>query len=381
MEGTTGMTALVSRDDFLGLEGVTHLYTAAECPLLLSSVEALHEYARLKATAEAGRACFAEAALGCKNALGQLMDVPPSDLAFLPSASDGINAVSGLIDFRPGDNVVINDLEFPSVALPWLRLRERGVDVRVVRHRHWEISTDALLAAVDHRTRLMALSHVSYVNGLRHDLEALSTSLRTAGVIFMVDATQSLGVLPVPASAADFVVSSTYKWLLGTHGLAVLYWNRSRRPDVQPAAIGWYSLADTFAADRYERYTLKPDAGRFETGYVNVPAIYALSRSVPYLLKAGLPRIAEHALALGDLLFKGLTDLGLEVISPTDRRRRGASISFLHPRAAEIGRALAHCRVLVWAGDGRVRASTHLFNDQADVERYLDVLAGIVRRL
>ncbi|HEY8742187.1 MAG TPA: aminotransferase class V-fold PLP-dependent enzyme, partial [Chloroflexota bacterium] len=313
--------------------------------------------------------------------LGQLLDVPPSDLAFLPSASDSINAVCGLIDFRPGDNVVINDLEFPSVTLPWLRLRERGIDVRVVRHRHWEIGADALLAAVDHRTRLMALSHVSYVNGLRHDVEALSEPLRTAGVIFMVDATQSLGVLPVPASAADFVVSSTYKWLLGTHGLAVLYWNRSRRPDVQPAAIGWYSLADTFAADRYERYTLKPDAGRFETGYVNFPAIYALSRSVPYLLKAGIPRIAAHALALGDLLIKGLSDLGLEIISPADRRRRGASISFLHPRAAEIGRVLADCQVLVWAGDGRVRASTHLFNDQADIERFLDVLSGILRRV
>ncbi len=360
---------------------MSHLYTAAECPLLLSSAEALHEYARLKATAESGRARFAEVALGCKNALGQLLDVPPSDIAFLPSASDGINAVCGLIDFRPGDNVVINDLEFPSVALPWLRMRERGIDVRVVRHRHWEIGADALLAAVDQRTRLMALSHVSYVNGLRHDVEALSEPLRTAGVIFMVDATQSLGVLPVPASAADFVVSSTYKWLLGTHGLAVLYWNRSRRPDVQPAAIGWYSLADTFAEDRYERYTLKPDAGRFETGYVNFPAIYALSRSVPYLLKAGIPRIAEHTLALGDLLIKGLTDLGLEIISPADRRRRGASISFLHPRAAEIGRVLADCQVLVWAGDGRVRASTHLFNGQADVERYLDALSGILRRV
>ena len=66
----------MSRADFLGLEGVTHLYTAAECPLLLSSAEALHAYARLKATAEAGRARFAEVTLGCKNALGQLLDVP-----------------------------------------------------------------------------------------------------------------------------------------------------------------------------------------------------------------------------------------------------------------------------------------------------------------
>ncbi|HEV7213766.1 MAG TPA: aminotransferase class V-fold PLP-dependent enzyme, partial [Chloroflexota bacterium] len=204
---------------------------------------------------------------------------------------------------------------------------------------------------------------------------------RAAGVVFLLDATQSLGVLPVPAGAADFVVSSTYKWLLGTHGLGVFYWNRERRPEVQPAAIGWYSLATTFGPDRYERYTLKADAGRFETGYVNFPAIYALSRSVPYLLEVGIGRIADHAFALGDLLIEGLTDLGVEVMSPTHRQRRGASVSFAHPRAAEIGRALAAANVHVWAGDGRVRASTHLFNSQDDVERYLDVLSGVLQRV
>ncbi|MGI8914103.1 MAG: aminotransferase class V-fold PLP-dependent enzyme, partial [Chloroflexota bacterium] len=237
------------------------------------------------------------------------------------------------------------------------------------------------LAAVDARTRLLALSHVSYINGLRHDVEALSGPLRAAGVVFLLDATQSLGVLPVPVGVADFVVSSTYKWLLGTHGLGILYWNRARRPDVQPAAIGWYSLATTFGEDRYERYTLKADAGRFETGYVNFPAIYALSRSVPYLLNVGIGRIADHALTLGDLLIKGLTGLGVEVMSPHDRRRRGASVSFAHPRAAEVGRDLAEAKVYVWAGDGRVRASTHLFNSQKDVERYLDVLSGVLRRV
>jgi selenocysteine lyase/cysteine desulfurase len=378
---TERKAALAPPTDFLGLEGVTHLYTAAECPLLVAGAEALQEYARLKATAEAGRACFREVALDCKAALGRLMDVAPEDLAFLPSASDGINAVCALIDLRPGDNVVVNDLEFASVTLPWLRLRERGIAVRVVHHRDWEIRTEALLAAVDARTRLLALSHVSYVNGLRHDIEALSGPLRAAGVVFLLDATQSLGVLPVPVGVADFVVSSTYKWLLGTHGLGIFYWNRARRPDVQPAAIGWYSLATTFGEDRYERYTLKADAGRFETGYVNFPAIYALSRSIPYLLNVGIGRIADHALTLGDLLIKGLTGLGVEVMSPHERLRRGASVSFAHPRAAEVGRDLAEAKVYVWAGDGRVRASTHLFNSQKDVERYLDVLPGVLRRV
>lgn len=375
------MTPLVPVSDFVDLDGATYLYTAAECPLLTRSADAMRAYAHHKSRAEAGRAHHAEIAAACKASVARLLDVAPGELAFLSSASEGINAVCGLIDFRSGDNVVVNDLEFPSVTLPWLRLRDRGVEVRVVRHRHWGITPDMLLHAVDDRTRLVALSQVSYVNGLCHDVGAIDEGLRQTNALLLVDATQSAGVLPVPARAADFVVASTYKWLLGTHGLGVLYWNRLRRPDVQPPAIGWYSVTSTFAPDRYERYTLKPDAGRFETGYVNLPAIYALSESVPYLLAVGVERIAAHARSLGDLLIARLDALGLEVISPRRAQERGASVSFAHDRAAEIGRALAEERVHVWAGDGRVRASTHLFNGAEDVHRYADVLASVLGRL
>jgi cysteine desulfurase/selenocysteine lyase len=375
----TVQEALVPRADFVGLEGMTHLYTAAEGPMLVAAAEALQRYAAQKPRADAGRAHHAVVAEACKATLGRLLGVAADEVALVASASAGINQVCGALDFRPGDNVVINDLEFPSVALPWLRLKPRGVEVRVVRHRRWDIPTAALLEAVDGRTRLVALSHVSYVSGLRHDVEAISSGLRRSGALLLLDATQSAGVLPVPAGAADFVVASTYKWLLGTHGLGVLYWNRSRSPDFQPAAIGWYSVEDLFASDRYERYTLKPDAGRFETGYVGFPAIYALERGVSTLLAAGPARIADHALALGARLIAGLGRLGLEVMTPAAPERRGASVSFAHQRAGELGHALAERNVHVWAGDGRVRASTHLFNDEADVERYLAALADLLR--
>lgn len=372
---------LAPRSDFLGIDQMTHLYTAAECPMLRAGRAALEEYAVQKSRAEAGRAHHAEVANNCRDAIAQLLGASSDDIAFLSSASEGINAVCGLIDFQPGDNVVVNDLEFPSVSLPWLRLKARGIDVRVVRHDHWDISTAALLSAVDHRTRLLGLSQVSYVNGLRHDVEMIGAALRGTGTLFLVDATQSLGVLPVPASSADFVVSSTYKWLLGTHGLGILYWNRSRQPDVQPAEIGWYSVADTFAPDRFEHYTLKANAGRFETGYVNFPGIYVLARSVPYLQAVGIGRIAEHAWQLGDTLIAGLDELGVETMSPTTHDRRGASISFTHTRANELGRELVEKSVHVWAGDGRVRASTHLFNGENDIDRYLGVLSSILRHL
>lgn len=141
--------------------------------------------------------------------------------------------------------------------------------------------------------------------------------------------------------------------------------------------VGWFSLETAFTAARYERYRLRGDAGRFETGYLNFPAIYALNASVGYLLEIGVDRIAVHAHALGDDLIAGLTGRGLTVTTPADRERRGASVTFLHERAAEIGQRLAANGVHVWAGDGRVRASTHAFNNSRDVERYLTALTGV----
>jgi selenocysteine lyase/cysteine desulfurase len=135
----------------------------------------------------------------------------------------------------------------------------------------------------------------------------------------------------------------------------------------------------TFAPDRYEHYDLRADAGRFETGYLNFPGIYPLSRSIPYLLNVGVDQIAHHVGVLGDVLVAELQHLGLDVMSPIDTERRGASVSFAHSKAPEIGRALVEQGVHVWAGDGRVRASTHLFNGSNDLDRYLDALHSVLQ--
>lgn len=370
--------ALAPRTDFLDLEGVTHLYTAAESPMLTRARDAVNDYCRQKSRAEQGRACHARITAECKAELAALIGGKVEDIAFLGSASAAINAVAGVLGAGPGDNVVINDLEFPSVALPWLRLRARGVEVRVVRHQAWAIPADRLLGAVDERTRLVALSHVSYVNGWRHDLATIRAGLRGSPARLLLDVTQSLGVLPVAAGWADFLVSSTYKWQLGTHGLGILVVNDSQEAGFEPASIGWFSTAEAFPADRYERYDLRPGAGRFETGYLSFPAIYALRAALPYLMAADIERLANHAHRLGDQLIRGLHGLNLEVITPQEHDRRGASVSFLHGQATEIGAKLAARNIHVWAGDGRVRASTHLFNDSADVDHYLDALSQLV---
>jgi cysteine desulfurase/selenocysteine lyase len=373
--------ALLDRRLFLGLQDSTYLFTAAEGPALQGVAAALAHYVDGKSRGAAGRQQHFEAAATCRAAVAALAGAREDEFALVPSASAGVSAVVAALGLKPGDSVVVNDLEFPSVVLPFLRRREEGLEVRVVRHRDWSLDTDQILAAVDETTRVVAISHVSYVNGLRHDLKAIREGLSGSNAALIVDATQSLGVLEVDLQQADFLVASGYKWLMGIHGLGVLYWNRTRRPEFAPRDAGPSSVEAPYGPDRYGSLSWKESAARFELGFPAFPPMYALAASVPLLAGIGARRSQAHALELGSRLLRGLLALRVRVLTPSEPNRRGASISFAHHKPEELARLLAEQGVHVWGGDGRVRASTHVFNDKRDVDTFLERTESMLGQL
>lgn len=372
---------LVAKSEFIGGDDRAYLYTAGEGLVPRSAIAATERYYEDKTRAGEGRARCQAVEQECRAGLAALMTgAAPDDIALLASSSEGINAVYNLIDWQPGDNVVtiVNALEFPSVVLPAARLERRGVELRAVGHEDWVVTPEMIGAAIDKRTRLVILSHVSYRTGFRHDLEAVSAIVRQANpdALFAVDATQSLGVVPVPASACDFLVATSCKWLLAPHGLGVFYWNRERLPDVEPAGIGWYSVVD----DLKFPYELKPDASRFELGGPNLVSIYALNEGVKLLLETGIERIEAHVLALGTRLLDGIAELRLPVMTPRDPALRAGIVAWEDPNNAATARALAEHGVYVTGSSGRIRAGMHLYNDESDVDRLVEAMGEIVTR-
>ena len=158
-----------------------------------------------------------------------LLGATADEVTFLQNTSEGINVVANMIDWQPGDNVVINDLEYYPNAYPWLKLATRGVEPRVVRHTDGSITPADLGAAVDRRTRVVAISHVAWINGLRHDLVAISDICRASGAYLCVDAIQSLGTGPVSVADGriDFLASGSHKWLMAPLGLGIFIADRS----------------------------------------------------------------------------------------------------------------------------------------------------------
>jgi selenocysteine lyase/cysteine desulfurase len=365
------MSLPVPRSDFIGLdEGIVHLATGGQPPLLAAHREAFDAFAADKASGMAGYNRHWAVGAAVKAQLAALTGLPGEDHALLGSASDAITRVVGSLHWHAGDNVVVANLDYASGRFALQRLAALGVEPRMLGCDGWYIDPQRLLSACDARTRLLYVSQVTSLTGQCIDIAWLGAQLAHRGIVLLVDASHALGVIPVDARAADFTVSSGYKFLCATH-MGILAWNRERWPSFEPLAIGWASAQPAPAGGAYR---LHADARRAHAGNSNHLDVYLLQRSLDYLLGHGIDAIAAHARALASRVHDGLRARGLEVVTPAAPAERAANVVFATGRDVEIVDAAGRAGILLWSGGGRVRASTHLFNSTADVDRYLDWL-------
>ena len=373
----THIEPLISPDQFVGIEGVTHLCTGGEAPWLKAQEAVYAEFARLKSAGHDGREEIYGRGERCRSRMGELWRVPSDRIAFMPSAAEGINWLARGLDWREGDNVVTTNLEFPSVAYAWRDLRARGVEVRLVPHRDWLVHERDLLDAVDERTRVLAVSQVSFYTGQCLNVEQLSDGLRQRSALFAVDATHAAGVVDVPAGLTDLTVSSSYKWLLATHGVAPMYLSGRAEEEIASTSFGWHNLVvwPPQEAVRAPEVKEQPMPERLEPGNPAMLVVMHLDRALETLLSIGIERISDHARTLSELVSAGLEKLGFTVISPQTRSARSGNTCFLVEDAGAMQVRLAEMGVLCWGEFGRMRISTHLYNGSADVTRLLAALS------
>ena len=373
---------LLPKSDFVGLEHVAHLCTGGEAPWLRSHDDACRRFGQLKSAGMAGRDAIFDVYARAKQRAAALLGIPPDRVAFLAHASEGLNQAIAAVDWRRGDNAVVADLEFPSLVLPLGRLRDAGVAVRLMRARQHYLAIDDLAAAVDRRTRLVLVSHVSYLTGQRLDLARCAEITRTrsaGGAWLAVDATHSLGVAPVEAEVCDFLVAACYKWLLATHGAGIFVYHPGRVGDITPNVVGWHSVAHRGGAADPLTVDLRPDAARFEAGNPSLLSLFVLDNALGVLSALDSAAVLNHALSLGDALVDGLLARGRRLITPPDPAERAGNVCFLADDAGALAAALAARNVLVWGSEGRIRVSAHLYDEEADVTRFFAALDDALR--
>lgn len=304
----------------------------------------------------------------------------PREVCFVENTSTGLSMIAEGFGWRAGDNVVSAGLEFPSNVYPWMRLADHGVEYRAVQERDGRLDLDELIARIDARTRVVAVSWVYYASGFRLDLRRLGEACRERGVLFVVDVIQGLGALEldVERDLLDVAVASSHKWLLGPEGIGVMYVSDRVVDRFRPLRAGWRSMRNQgawteFAVDWNE------GARRFESGTLNVYGIAALGGSLDLLLEAGPRAIEPRVLALAERAAAGLAERGFRRInSGLSGEASGIAVA-VHPRrsADDLVRRLAERRVVVAVRAGRLRVSPHFYNTEEEVDRMLAELAWI----
>jgi cysteine desulfurase/selenocysteine lyase len=366
-------------DQFPFLDRGAYLNTAAEGLLPRASQAALVRYAEDKARGAAGRPAMYAVEQACREQLAKLLGVTAGEVALLASTARGIDAVIQALPWSAGDNVVTDDLEFPTTLFAAQRLQQRGVGSRIVTSRAGRFTVEDVAACLDERTRLVCVSAVSFNSGLRLDLPRLAQVVHAAGAQLLVDVAQAAGAVSTDAGAADFLVGCSFKWLIGAHGVGFLVVNRRTVADVEPHYVGWRSVRDFFATDRLERVDFWPDARRFEEGMPNYTGIYALAESLTYLDALGSTLVAQRIDSLVDRAMRGLCALGITPLTPEEPGMRAGISSFEHARCREITARLAELDIHVWGGDGRIRVSPHFYNEDQDVDAFLNGLESLLR--
>ncbi|MFO1057421.1 MAG: aminotransferase class V-fold PLP-dependent enzyme [Dongiaceae bacterium] len=362
----------LDKTDFHGLDGIAHLAAGGETPPLFRHTEAAGQFLADKALGMPGRQRFFAVIATLRERLARLLGgVPAADIGLLASASQGLYAAASGIDWRPGDNVVTALSEFPSVlhacsTMPGVELRAVGAAAVP--------TLEEIAAAVDGRTRMLAVSHVSYLTGARVDLAALRAIADRVGARLVVDASHALGVVAVDGALCDVVVSCAYKWMLGCHGIGLFFVNGRRWPDLAAPWMGWHSLRGEEDWRKRAVALPKETMERFEAGNPAFLPGYLLNEGTGTLLAAGVAAIEGHVAPLAGSLRDGLVRLGLPVLTPAPASDRAGNICFATERSMALEEGLREAGVLTWGGDGRLRISVHGYNDEGDVARALDTL-------
>lgn len=306
--------------------------------------------------------------------LGELLNAPSSeDIALLKNTSEGLSLIAYGLDWREGDQVVISEEEFPSNRIVWESLAHFGVRVQVAPTRQSVDPEQVILDCINSRTRLVSVSSVSFATGLRLDLARIGGHCRRHGVLFCIDAIQSLGAfaLDVQAVGADFVVADAHKWLLGPEGIAVFFCAPAQRDRLTLRQFGWRMVADLGNYDRLD-WTPAASARRFECGSPNSIGIAGLHASLSLLLEVGMKRISEEVLTRTQFLSESLAQMPeLELLSRTDERFRSGIISFKprHGASEALGLQLRERGVICAVRGGGVRFSPHFYTPLTQIEQ------------
>ena len=322
-----------------------------------------------------------------RTAAARLINADPADIALISSVSYGVATAAKLVTVARGTRVIVLQNDHSSPVLEWqARADAQGFTVETVRSPGDGDWTAAVLAAIERSgappVGLASISSLHWSEGVLIDVEKIGAALRRQGAMFLIDGTQSVGVLTMDVRSLDpdFVIFPTYKWLLGPYGRAFIYVARRHQDGVplEQTASGRRDVrAENAVYFTDPRYVA--DARRFDMGERDhFVSLEMAAIGMEMVAGWGLPAIAQRLAMLTDRIADGVRGIGVGVLDKHLRAPHVLSLTFKDGALAGLVEGLAADGVYVAPRLGRMRVSPHVFNDEADADRFV---AALSRRL
>ena len=357
--------------------GTIYLNHAATGPLSTKVVAAVDRYLHERSETHIDNyELFQPILIETRSLASRLLNTTPDRIAFYDNTTNAINLLAAGLEWKQGDRVILDDIEFPANVYPFLNLKRLGVEIDFVRNRGGKILVEDIEEKITSRTRLLSISHVQFLTGYRADLYAIGEMCRRRGIIFSVDAIQSAGVVPIDVDGMkiDFLATGGQKWLLSPQGIAFAFISSETQARLRQAYLGWTSIKNFFSEFTKYRLDLDDTARRYENGTLNYIGITSLHESLGTLLEVGIEKIEEHVLDLSDELIKGLRSMGMKAYVEGDRKERAGIVSILVQNAGAYAANLAKARIEVAVRQGVVRVSPHFYNTGDEILTLIEKL-------
>jgi selenocysteine lyase/cysteine desulfurase len=308
-----------------------------------------------------------------RSAFAAFINAHPDEVAIVPSASAGINAIASAFDYRERKRVVMGEFEFPTMGQIWLAQRSRGAEVRFVESTNGCLPPASYEEAIDSESLLVPLTHVCFMNGHRSDVAAVTNIAHQQGALVMLDDYQDCGTRPVDVKRLqlDFYVSGALKYLLSPSGIAFLYVRRDLIDSLIPTITGWFGQTNPFAFD-VKHFDPAVNARRFEAGSPPVPQAYAVLAALDLLTSIGPAKISAHVGALAQAYLKGARDLQIKCKTPLNSQ--GPLVVLQMKDAEAVVRRLSDEGIVASNRMDGLRVSFHLYNTLGDVQAVLRIL-------
>ncbi len=315
----------------------------------------------------------------------ELIGAKASEIALIGPTSVGLSLVANGLPWQTGDEVVSYLDDYPANVYPWTDLQRHGVVLKHLKPAApGAITPEIVEAALTPKTKLVALASCHFLSGYRIEIDRIGRMLRERGILFCLDAIQTVGAFETRVDHVDFLSADSHKWMLGPMSAGIFYVREELQDMLHPSLLGsWNVRSPNFIAQ--EEIAFERGGRRYEPGALNISGILGMKAGIDLIQEVGLPAISAQLLKLKARLHAGLHPQGFTFLGPDPQSLNASGITTVqhaersleeisqHLTANNIATSLRHNR----SGQALLRFSPHFYNTQAEMERVAKVIGEI----